>query len=47
MDSESSLKYAAMAGRNSLYCHHLYEELSDWDEMTTQMESEPNELIYF
>lgn len=47
MDSESSLKYAAMAGRNSLYCHHLYEELSDWDEMTAQMESEPNELIYF
>ena len=25
--AESSLKYAALAGRNNLYCHNIYEEL--------------------
>lgn len=33
-----TLKYAALAGRNSLYCHNLYEELEDWQQMTGEIE---------
>jgi len=44
---EATLKYAALAGRNNLYCHHIYEELCTWQEMGKEMESEPNEIICF
>ena len=44
---EAALKYAALAGRNNLYCHHIYEELSNWQDMDKEMESEPNEIICF
>ena len=43
--AESSLKYAAIAGRNNLYCHNIYTDLSDWQEMTKEIESVPNEII--
>lgn len=42
---ESSLRYAAIAGRNNLYCHDTYNELSNWQEMTEGIESESNEII--
>jgi sugar/nucleoside kinase (ribokinase family) len=41
-----SLKYAVIAGRNNLYCHNIYSDLSDWQEMTKEIESVPNEIIY-
>lgn len=42
---ESSLKYAAIAGRNNLYCYDIYNELSDWQQMTEEIESETNTII--
>jgi sugar/nucleoside kinase (ribokinase family) len=43
--SESSLKYASIAGRNSLYCHDIHDELSGWPEMTRGIEMEANTVI--
>ena len=43
----SSVKYAAMAGRNSLYCKNIHDEISDWQEMTEEIKLEENELIWF
>lgn len=45
--SEEALKYATIAGRNNLYCHDMYEELNDWQEMEKEIKSESNEIIYF
>lgn len=50
LDGESpeySLKYASIAGRNNLYCHNIYLELTGWQEMTRQLISEQNEIISF
>lgn len=50
LDSESpvsSLKYATIAGRNNLYCHNIYSELADWQTMTEEIKSEPNEIVSF
>jgi sugar/nucleoside kinase (ribokinase family) len=44
---ESTIKYAALAGRNNLYCKNIYDDLRDWREMTDQINSEENELICF
>jgi sugar/nucleoside kinase (ribokinase family) len=44
---ESSLKYAAIAGRNTLYCHNIHTDLSDWSEMTKGINSETNEIADF
>jgi len=33
----NSIKYACLAGRNSLYCNNLYEELRDWEEMKLEI----------
>jgi sugar/nucleoside kinase (ribokinase family) len=44
---ESALKYAAMAGRNKLYCTNLYDDLSNWEEMTEEIKLVDNDLIYF
>lgn len=40
-----SLKYAAMAGRNNLYCYDLYSELSDWSEMTDEIKTLDNKVV--
>jgi len=45
--AESSLKYAAMAGRNTLYCHNIHTDLPGWQEMTKEIFSESNEIIHF
>jgi sugar/nucleoside kinase (ribokinase family) len=42
---ETSLRYAAIAGRNSLYCYDIYNEISTWDEIAMEMKSESNEII--
>ena len=44
--AESSLKYAAMAGRNNLYCHNIYEELPVWSEMTEELKSRSKKVIH-
>jgi len=44
---ESSLKYAAIAGRNTLYCHNIHTDLSDWTKMTEGIISETHEIIDF
>jgi len=38
-DPEHSLKYAAIAGRNCLYCTDLYSELDDWSQMQKEVKS--------
>jgi sugar/nucleoside kinase (ribokinase family) len=44
---ELALKYAAIAGRNSLYCHNIFSDISDWQNMTEEIKSEDNEIICF
>jgi sugar/nucleoside kinase (ribokinase family) len=44
---DSSVKYAAMAGRNSLYCKNIHDDLSDWQEISEEINAIKNELIYF
>jgi sugar/nucleoside kinase (ribokinase family) len=44
---ESSLKYASMAGRNTLYCHNIHSDLSKWQEMTKAISSESIEIVDF
>jgi sugar/nucleoside kinase (ribokinase family) len=43
----SSLKYAAVAGRNNLYCNNIYNDLSDWQKMTEEIRSEHVEIIRY
>lgn len=44
-DAESALKYAALAGRNNLYCRNIYEELPGWQEMGFELETYGNTEI--
>ena len=46
-DPESALKYAAMAGRNNLYCKNIYDDLSDWEEMTEEIKSRQRMKLIF
>jgi len=45
--AETSMQYAAMAGRNTLYCHNIYTDLPVWQEMTRGIMTESNEMIHF
>jgi sugar/nucleoside kinase (ribokinase family) len=45
--AEHALKYAAIAGRNNLYCHDIYEELDDWQSMEKELKILPGGIIYF
>lgn len=45
--AEQAIKFAAVAGRNNLYCHDIYEEINDWQEMEKEIELEENEIIRF
>jgi sugar/nucleoside kinase (ribokinase family) len=36
-DPERCLRYAALAGRNNLYCYNIFNEISSWDEMTGEI----------
>lgn len=42
---ETALRYAAVAGRDSLYCYNIYNEISSWDEIAEEMKCESNEII--
>ena len=45
--SEISLRYAAIAGRNNLYCLDIYEELNDWQDMEIELKSVSNEITCY
>jgi sugar/nucleoside kinase (ribokinase family) len=45
--AELALRFAAIAGRNNLYCQDIYQEINDWNDMETEMKSEQNEIIRF
>lgn len=44
---EETVKFAAMAGRNNLYCQKIYEEIDGWQVMEEEMKSEINEIMRF
>ena len=44
---KASLMYAAIAGRNKLYCHDIYSELDDWQTMGRQIVEEQVEINSF
>jgi sugar/nucleoside kinase (ribokinase family) len=44
---EYALKYAAMTGRNKLYCTNIYEDLTGWQEMTDEIRSTDKKLVHF
>jgi len=46
-DPNISLKYAALAGRNSLYCRNVFRDISSWQKMREELGSEINEIISF
>ncbi len=46
-DPDSSVKYAAMAGRNSLYCKDIYNDLINWQQMAEEIKVVDNKLIKF
>jgi len=43
--AESALKFAAITGRNNLYCQNSYEELPGWQEMANEIELSDNSDI--
>jgi sugar/nucleoside kinase (ribokinase family) len=43
---EIAIKYAAIAGRDSLYCENIFKGMTSWEELTHKISSEPNELIF-
>lgn len=44
---ETALKYAAIAGRNNLYCLDIFNELSSWPEMTREIKSATHEVTNY
>ena len=42
---DNSLIFAAIAGRNNLYCNNIYEDLTDWNEMAKEIKISSNEII--
>ena len=43
----TAVRFAALAGRNNLYCTNLYDDLSDWQTMAAEMESDFGLLTHF
>lgn len=46
-DPETAVEYAALAGRNSLYCRNIYEEIEGWTGMKDELVSSPARFIHF
>jgi sugar/nucleoside kinase (ribokinase family) len=40
----TAVRFAAVAGRNNLYCTNLFDDLSDWQTMTEEIKNEQNEI---
>jgi len=43
-DPGTAVRYAAAAGRDSLYCGNIFDGMSTWEELTREINSETNEL---
>ena len=43
---EEAIKYAAIAGRDSLYYENIFESMSSWETITHEMNVESNELTF-
>jgi sugar/nucleoside kinase (ribokinase family) len=43
---EVAVKYAALAGRNNLYCLNLYSDLESWSAMSKEIHSVENSPVY-
>jgi sugar/nucleoside kinase (ribokinase family) len=46
-NAETAVKYAAIAGRDSLYCENIFKSMSNWEALRNKISTEPNELIFF
>ncbi len=46
-EPETAVRYAAVTGRDSLYCDRIFDNMSSWEELSREINSEPNELIFF
>jgi sugar/nucleoside kinase (ribokinase family) len=44
---EMAVKYAAMAGRESLYCENIFNDIGNWEQLTEKINAEQNEPIFF
>lgn len=44
--AENAIKYAGMAGKENLYCQNIYDDLSDWNQLTVKINKEQNDLIF-
>lgn len=44
--AENAVKYAGMAGRDNLYCQNIYDDLSNWNQLTVNINKEQNDLIF-
>ena len=44
---EKAIKYATIAGRDSLYCDDIYNDMVNWGQLTEKIKTEYNELISF
>ena len=44
--AENAVKYAGIAGRDNLYCQNIYDDLSNWSQLTVKMNRERNDLIF-
>jgi sugar/nucleoside kinase (ribokinase family) len=40
----TALQYTAQAGRNSLYCHDMFEGMINWDEMTNEINKKQHKV---
>jgi len=40
-----AMKYAALAGRNNLYCNNIFEGMPDWAMMTEELNRTVNEVV--
>ena len=44
-DVDIAVRYAALAGRDSLYCESIFSDMSCWEELTQEMNEEPGEIF--
>jgi sugar/nucleoside kinase (ribokinase family) len=42
---DTAIRYAAMAGRESLYCENIFEDIDNWEQLTAKIQTEQNVLI--
>lgn len=45
--AEKAIQFAAIAGRNNLYCQDIYHDIDDWEAMEEEIASVCNEIVRF